>query len=226
MVQTIQRFPNRQKQVYNSYKEKPFFGESMRIGFLGGSFNPVHFGHITIARQAFKEFSLDKVQLIVASEPPHKEIAFHVSGKKRYEMLKCGLADEIGIEASDIELKREGKSYTYDTVQLLKQIYPGAELYCIVGADMLYDLPTWFKARELLQEVGFIGFARGGEARDVSLAARELAAVRCKSASIYNKRTGAFLYRYTRARLCCKKRKGYAARRRGAVSLRKRALSA
>jgi len=146
----------------------------MRIGFLGGSFNPVHYGHIAIARQAFKEFSLDKVQMIVAAEPPHKEIAFHVSGKKRYEMLKCGLADEIGIEASDIELKREGKSYTYDTVQLLKKVYPGAELYCIVGADMLFDLPTWFKARELLQEVGFIGFARGGEARDISLVAGEL----------------------------------------------------
>lgn len=146
----------------------------MRIGFLGGSFNPVHFGHIAIARQAFKEFSLDKVLLIVAAEPPHKEIAFHVSGTKRYEMLKRGLADETGIEASDVELKRKGKSYTYDTVQLLKGAYSDAELFCIVGADMLYDLPNWYKARELLQEVGFIGFARGGEARDVSLKAQEL----------------------------------------------------
>ncbi|HWS30664.1 MAG TPA: nicotinate-nucleotide adenylyltransferase [Clostridia bacterium] len=146
----------------------------MRIGFLGGSFNPVHFGHIAIARQALFEFSLDKVLLIVAADPPHKEIAFHVSGEKRYEMLKCGLADETKIEASDIELKREGKSYTYDTVRLLKELYPDAELFCIVGADMLYDLPAWFKARELLQEVSFIGFARGGETRDISLAAQDL----------------------------------------------------
>ena len=174
IVQTIQRFPNRQKRVYNSNKEKSLFGESMRIGFLGGSFNPVHFGHIAIARQALFEFSLYKVLLIVAADPPHKEIAFHVSGEKRYEMLKCGLADETKIEASDIELKREGKSYTYDTVRLLKELYPDAELFCIVGADMLYDLPAWFKARDLLQEVSFIGFARGGETRDISLAAQDL----------------------------------------------------
>lgn len=146
----------------------------MRIGFLGGSFNPVHNGHIAIARQALEEFSLDRVLLIVAADPPHKEIDFHVSGAQRFAMLRCGLSEENGIEASDLELSRAGKSYTFDTAALLKERYPGAALFCIVGADMLFDLPTWYRAAELLKEVGFIGFARGGESRDVGEAANAL----------------------------------------------------
>ena len=146
----------------------------MRIGFLGGSFNPVHCGHIAIARQALTEFSLDKVLLIVAADPPHKEIAFHVSASERLKMLECGLAEEAGIEASGIELEREGKSYTYDTVQQLYKAYPGAELFCIVGADMLCDLPNWYRAEELLKSVVFVGFARGGEPFDVKSATESL----------------------------------------------------
>ncbi|MCE5234678.1 MAG: nicotinate-nucleotide adenylyltransferase [Clostridiaceae bacterium] len=146
----------------------------MRIGFLGGSFNPIHCGHIAIARQALQEFSLDKALLIVAAEPPHKEIAFHVKSEERFQMLERGLEGEQGLEASDIELKRAGKSYTYDTARLLRERCTNAELFCIVGADMLFDLPTWYRAEELLREVSFIGFARGGEARDVREAADAL----------------------------------------------------
>lgn len=160
----------------------------MRIGFLGGSFNPVHCGHIAIARQALQEFSLDKALLIVAAEPPHKEIAFHVKSEERFQMLTLGLEGEQGLEASDIELKRNGKSYTYDTVRLLKEYYPTAELFCVVGADMLFDLPSWYRAAELLKEVSFIGFARGGEARDVREAADAL--TRQYGARVYLSQTG------------------------------------
>ncbi len=146
----------------------------MRIGFLGGSFNPVHYGHIAIARQALAEFMLDKVLLIVAANPPHKEVAFHVGASERLKMLECGLTEEAKIEASGIELEREGKSYTYDTLRLLYEAYPGAELFCIVGADMLCDLPTWYRAEELLRSVTFLGFARGGEPFDVKSAAENL----------------------------------------------------
>ncbi len=146
----------------------------MRIGFLGGSFNPVHNGHIAIALHALSEFSLDKVLFIVAAEPPHKEIAFHVSALERFSMLELGIEGARGVEASDIELKREGKSYTFDTVAALRSLYPGAELFCIVGADMLIDLPLWHRAEELLRSVIFLGFARGGEPYDVRTVAAKL----------------------------------------------------
>lgn len=150
--------------VYNVKKQAvTVYRWYMRIGFLGGSFNPLHNGHIEIARQALKEFSLDKVLFIVAADPPHKEIAGHVSAVTRFQMLRAGLYGLTGLEASDIELHRTGKSYTFDTVELLKERCHNAELFCIVGADMLFDLPNWHRAEELLKAVSFLGFKRGGE---------------------------------------------------------------
>jgi nicotinate-nucleotide adenylyltransferase len=132
----------------------------MRLAMLGGSFNPIHNGHLLFAEYIKREFSLDKVLLMVASDPPHKSAEGMLPAEARLEMASLAASLHEGIEASDIELHREGPSYTADTLRELKLLYPGAELFCAVGADMLLDIPNWKRPEELLKSALFIGAMR------------------------------------------------------------------
>ena len=134
----------------------------MRLGILGGSFNPLHNGHIAIAKQIKAEYSLDRVLFMVANDPPHKQIAAGVSANARFEMTRLALQGEDGLEVSDLELRIAGKSYTINTVRELRAQHPEAQIRCIVGADMLLNLPEWHQHRQLLAECGFIGVNRPG----------------------------------------------------------------
>ena len=116
----------------------------MRIGILGGTFNPIHNAHLQMARIARDALALDRVLLMVAADPPHKVVDDQVSAAHRHAMAALAAADEERIEASDLELRRSGKSYTADTLAILQAEYPGAKLYLIVGSDMLADFPTWY----------------------------------------------------------------------------------
>lgn len=136
--------------------------KNLRIGLFGGSFNPLHNGHIAIAEAAKREFGLHRVLFMVAKDPPHKQIAGQVSAALRLAMTEAGLCGREGLTASDLELRREGKSYTLLTLRELRHIYADAEIFCIVGADMLQDLPNWYHARELLRQNRFIGVGRLG----------------------------------------------------------------
>ncbi len=135
---------------------------NMKIGILGGSFNPPHLAHIGMASNCISEFNLDEAVLVVAADPPHKAIAEHVSAKRRYDMTVMSACGVDKLSVSDVELKREGKSYTIDTIKAFEKQYAGAELYLIVGADMLADLPTWYKADEILKRVSVIAVGREG----------------------------------------------------------------
>ena len=116
----------------------------MKVGIYGGTFNPVHTGHIHAAKQAAEILGLDKLILIPDRIAPHKEIpSGSPTPEQRLEMLRLAVAGETGIEVSDIELKREGKSYTYLTVEALSEEYPGAELYLLMGTDMFLTFHTW-----------------------------------------------------------------------------------
>lgn len=132
----------------------------MRLAMLGGSFNPIHNGHLLFAEYIRTEFSLDKVFLMVASDPPHKSGEGMLPASVRLEMAEIAASAFKGIEASDIELHRKGPSYTLETLKELQRLYPGAELFCAVGADMLLDLPNWKNPRELLKSAVFIGALR------------------------------------------------------------------
>lgn len=132
----------------------------MRIAMFGGSFNPIHRGHIEIVQAAKERFSLDRVLIMVANDPPHKQIADGISAAHRLEMTRIALEDMDGLEACDLELKRPGKSYTVDTLGELRELYPEAELYCMVGADMLLTLDTWHNAEELFKRARFIAIGR------------------------------------------------------------------
>lgn len=134
-----------------------------RVGILGGTFNPIHQGHIQMAQGVRRALGLDEVLLIPAADPPHKEVDGHIGAEHRYQMA-CLAADGLeDISVSDIELARGGKSYTVDTVLELKKRYPQDRFHVIVGSDLLNDLPTWNRAEELMRLAAIVGVKRQGQ---------------------------------------------------------------
>lgn len=146
----------------------------MKLGLFGGSFNPIHNGHIDMARRVKEQFALDGVLFMVAKEPPHKELAGDVDAASRLAMAQAALAGESGLSASGLELSRPGKSYTVDTVRTLLAENPGAEISLIVGEDMLRNLPAWREAETLLGLVRVIAVSRPGVEGSLADAAETL----------------------------------------------------
>ncbi len=120
-----------------------FVGKPERIGVYGGTFDPIHRTHLAIARAALTHAGLDRVIFVVAAAPPHKSNGVFASAKDRYAMTAAAVAEEAGMSASRVELKRTGPSYTVDTLRELRGRHPEAALYLIVGGDSLADLPGW-----------------------------------------------------------------------------------
>ncbi len=132
----------------------------MRIGVLGGTFNPIHNAHLDMARRAKRACKLDRVLLMVAADPPHKVVDGHVDAATRLTMARLAATGEDGIEACDLELRRAGKSYTRDTLLSLNALYPDAELFLIVGSDTLADFPNWHCPNEVLSLATVIAVPR------------------------------------------------------------------
>lgn len=114
-----------------------------RIGILGGTFNPIHNGHLHIARAFLEKLSLDRVLLVPTRMPPHKDGGELVSGGQRLEMCRIAAQCDERLGVSDIELKREGLSYTVDTLRELHQQHPDTRFYFIMGADMFLTFEKW-----------------------------------------------------------------------------------
>ncbi|GFO67243.1 putative nicotinate-nucleotide adenylyltransferase [Geomonas limicola] len=115
----------------------------MKIGILGGTFNPIHLAHLRIAEEVRDRFALDQVLFIPASTPPHKPTIGQLSFTDRYEMVRLAIQDNSGFAVSDMEGVRGGRSYSIDTLRQLKQEHPDDELYFIVGGDSFADIGTW-----------------------------------------------------------------------------------
>ncbi|WP_440895909.1 nicotinate-nucleotide adenylyltransferase [Amphibacillus sp. Q70] len=130
-----------------------------KIGILGGTFDPPHIGHLVMAEEVYERLSLDEVWFIPSAEPPHKEKA-KVSAQDRLAMLTAAVGQVDYFKIKTIELEREGKSYTYDTINTLQQSYPNAQFYFIIGADMVEYLPNWYKIDQLVEKVQFVGVKR------------------------------------------------------------------
>ena len=129
----------------------------MRIGLFGGTFNPVHFGHLRSALEVKEGFALDEVFLIPAAAPPHKLSGEVAAAADRLHMIGLALEDSPGLKLSDVELKRSGPSYTIDTVQHFKQSLPAdSRIFLIMGLDAFLEIDTWKAYKELLQQVPFI----------------------------------------------------------------------
>lgn len=122
-----------------------------RIGILGGTFDPPHNGHIAIARAALDELNLLKVIFIPANMQPHKNNIEITPAIERIAMLRLAIAGNDKFEISDIELHRDGPSYTVDTLIKLRELYPPDELMLLIGADNVQEMESWFKADEIAE---------------------------------------------------------------------------
>ena len=133
----------------------------MRIAVYGGSFNPPHRGHTEAARTVVRELRPDRFLIVPANIPPHKALAEDSpTAEQRMELCRLAFSEIPECEISDIELRREGKSYTYDTVQELRGEYPDAEICLVVGTDMLESFEEWYHFRFLLENCTLAVLAR------------------------------------------------------------------
>jgi len=134
----------------------------MKIGILGGTFNPVHIGHLILAEEAREKLGLDKVIFVPANLPPHKDNGDIAPAPFRLTMLKLATKGNKRFYVSDIEIKRQGRSYTIDTLKEFKRKYPGDDLYFIIGSDLLKYLDEWKDLNEINKMVKFITATRPG----------------------------------------------------------------
>ncbi|MBR5769201.1 MAG: nicotinate (nicotinamide) nucleotide adenylyltransferase [Clostridia bacterium] len=146
----------------------------MVIGLYGGSFDPVHRGHVRVARAFVKQFKPDKLIIMPCRMPPHKEKSDGGSDELRFRMLSAVFAKDKKTEVSDFELKKEGVSYTVETLRELKRRYPGAEFMLVVGTDMFLTLREWKEAAELLSLATPCVYARGDSAEETAAYAAAL----------------------------------------------------
>ena len=133
----------------------------MRIGLFGGTFNPVHRGHLWAASEVIKRFNLDQIFLIPAALPPHKTPGLVAKADDRLEMINLSIADLSGLTVSDVELNRPGPSYTIDTIRHFKHtLAKDARIFLIMGLDAFLEINTWKSYAELLEQIAFIVMAR------------------------------------------------------------------
>ena len=137
--------------------------KSERIGVIGGTFDPVHYGHLAIAEEVYHELSLSRVIFVPAGEPPHKTEHRITPVRHRLSMLEMAIAPNPHFALSLIDMQRSGPSYTVDTLRLLRQ-QPGprAELYFIIGGDSLNDLMTWRDPAGILKQATLVALVRPG----------------------------------------------------------------
>ncbi|HEL0216526.1 TPA: nicotinate-nucleotide adenylyltransferase [Streptococcus equi subsp. zooepidemicus] len=131
-----------------------------QVGILGGNFNPVHNAHLVVADQVRQQLGLDQVLLMPEFKPPHVDYKETIDEKHRLRMLELAIQETEGLAIEEIELTRQGVSYTYDTMKLLIEQNPDVDYYFIIGADMVDYLPKWHRIDELIHMVQFVGVQR------------------------------------------------------------------
>jgi nicotinate-nucleotide adenylyltransferase len=133
------------------------FGPLKRFGLFGGSFDPVHVGHLSIAQQVLNALNLEKVILIPAASAPHKQAdGCQASAQDRLEMCRLAVLNMHGLDASGFEIERGGISYTVDTARSVRASYGfDAQIYFLIGSDNLPELPGWYEIKELLKLIRF-----------------------------------------------------------------------
>ncbi|MBT9152547.1 MAG: putative nicotinate-nucleotide adenylyltransferase [Firmicutes bacterium] len=151
----------------------------MRIGVMGGTFDPIHLGHLVTAEAARHQFSLSQVLFVPSGQPPHKSDRAVTGAEHRYLMTFLAIASNPAFQISRIEIDRPGHSYTFETVrQLSAEFGATAELYFITGADVMRDILSWHRAQELLQACHFVAASRPGFTLEHYLAKEDLSRFR------------------------------------------------
>lgn len=134
----------------------------MKIGFLGGSFDPIHFGHLIAAQDAFEQHKLDRLIFMPAAQAPLKAEPVQVSARDRLDLVRAAIEWDHRFEVSDYELTRGGISYTIDSARHFRALYPDAQLYWIIGGDQLPRMHLWKDVGELAKLMEFIFLERPG----------------------------------------------------------------
>lgn len=133
----------------------------MRLGIYGGTFDPVHLGHLVLAEQCREQLALDEVWFVPAGQPPHKRETALTPGRQRLEMLELAIAGHERFRAVNLELDRSGPSYTVDTLAALHAQNPARELFLLIGADSLRDFPTWREPQRIAELARVVAVNRG-----------------------------------------------------------------
>jgi nicotinate-nucleotide adenylyltransferase len=137
---------------------------SQKIGILGGTFNPIHYGHLAAAEEVWSRLTLDRVLFVPSFLPPHKKDEVLPSAAQRQEMVSLAIAGNTHFSLSDIEVKREGESYSVDTVAELLRLHPATDFHFITGLDSFLEIQTWKEWERLLSLCRFIVLSRPGYA--------------------------------------------------------------
>lgn len=133
-----------------------------RIGILGGTFNPIHNGHLIIAEQVRDQLGLDRVYFMPDANPPHVDQKFAIDAKDRVAMINLAITGNLGFAIEMTEILRGGVSYSYETMVELTRRHPENQYYFIIGGDMVSYLPKWHRIDDLVKLVSFVGVKRDG----------------------------------------------------------------
>lgn len=136
----------------------------MRLGVLGGTFDPPHLGHLIVAQDVWQSLSLDRLLFVPSASPPHKRGQVRTPAELRLAMMRAATAGDPRFEVSDLELRRHGPSYSVDTLRELRTLHPGAALFFVIGSDQLRELHTWREPEEIARLATLVVVSRGGDA--------------------------------------------------------------
>ena len=157
----------------------------MRIGIFGGTFDPPHLGHLILAAEAHYQLALDRLLWVLTPIPPHKLNQAITNADIRLELVQIAIADNPAFELSRVDLDRPGPHYAVDTVRNLRDQFPGAEMFYLIGGDSLHDLPAWHLPQELVDEVDVLGvMRRPGDAVDLTSLENKLPGITAKTCFI------------------------------------------
>ena len=137
----------------------------MRIGMFGGSFDPIHFGHLILAEQCREQAQLDEVWLIPSATAPNKQDGAQATDRQRVEMLRLAVGGHPHFKVSEMEIQRGGVSYTVDTLAEIQTQHPDSELFLVIGADSLHQLSGWHEPQKILELAQILAVERPGEAQ-------------------------------------------------------------
>lgn len=152
-----------------------------RIGIFGGTFDPPHVGHLILAEECRTQLELDLLLWVVTDNPPHKRYANVSPIEQRFMLVELAIQGNPAFEASRVDIDRPGPHYAIDTVNILKNQYPGAEMFYLMGGDSLHDLPTWNKPQEFIRVCDGIGvMRRHADQVDLTLLEQELHGISAK----------------------------------------------
>jgi nicotinate-nucleotide adenylyltransferase len=147
----------------------------MRIGVIGGTFDPIHLGHLIVAEEACTRLGLSQVVFVPAGLPPHKQAHEISPSEQRLDMVQAAIADNEHFGLSRVDVDRPGPCYTVDTIGLLQEAWgDDAEIYFVIGSDSLADLPSWYQPQRLLRRCTVVAVERPGYALDLNRLERHL----------------------------------------------------